>query len=251
MQSITNLVYRPEYPDTCLLDLHLPDTNSASPLFLYFHGGGLESGERSCPFLYDLPEKFGIAVASADYRLYPCARYPDFVEDAAACAAFIHAYDKNRFSQIFIGGSSAGGYLSMMLCFARQFLAQYGLAPTDFAGFLHDAGQPTVHFNILRERGLDTRLVRIDETCPIWYIDHTPQQKDVPPMYILYAQHDMKNRPEQTELLYRTMEHFGYPMEKIRMHCFPDFQHCQYDFVNDTDGINLLAKTIASFILER
>ena len=151
--------------------------------------------------------------------------------------------------KLFVGGSSAGGYLSMMLCFAPQYLEKYGMKPTDVAGYIHDAGQPTVHFNILRERGQDTRLVRIDESAPIWYIDHTPKPEEVPAMCILYSENDITNRPEQTALLYRTMAHFAYPMEKIEMHYFPGYGHCgQLLAVDPDDGIHVFCKTAAAFI---
>lgn len=255
MKTILNVVYRPEYPETCLVDFYLPDAEASAPLFIYLHGGGLEAGNRHCDFLYDLPEKYGIAVASVEYRMYPEAHDPDFVDDSAASVAFIREYARKNLPyldvehKLFVGGSSAGGYLSMMLCFAPQYLEKYGMKPTDVTGYIHDAGQPTVHFNILRERGQDTRLVRIDESAPIWYIDHTPEPADVPHMCILYSENDITNRPEQTALLYRTMAHFEYPMEKIEMHYFPGYGHCgQLLAVDPEDGIHVFCKTAAAFI---
>ena len=41
----------------------------------------------------------------------------------------------------------------------------------DIAGYLHDTPQPTTHFNILRERGIDTKAIRVDEAAPLYYID--------------------------------------------------------------------------------
>ena len=255
VKSLLNIVYRPEFPEICLVDFYLPDTDSPAPLLVYLHGGGLEAGNRHCSFLYNLPEKYGIAVASVEYRMYPDAHYPHFVDDCAASVSFIRSYAREHLpyldvgNRLFVGGSSAGGYLSMMLCFAPRFLGEYGMKPTDIAGYIHDAGQPTVHFNILREHGMDTRLVRIDDSAPIWYIDHTPKPEDVPRMCILYSENDIPNRPEQTALLYRTMAHFEYPMEKIELHYFPGYGHCGYLQVNDTDGINVFCKTAALFIL--
>ena len=145
MKTLLNIVYRPEYPEICLVDFFLPDSDSPAPLFVYLHGGGLEAGSRHCSFLYDLPERYGIAVASVEYRMYPDAHYPDFVEDSAASVSFIRDYAREHLpyldvdNRLFVGGSSAGGYLSMMLCFAPQFLGKYGMKPTDIAGYIHDA----------------------------------------------------------------------------------------------------------------
>ena len=71
------------------LDLVLPDVMPA-PLFLYFHGGGLEAGDK-----IDFREhalllaKRGIASASANYRMYPSARFPEFIRDAAEATAWL------------------------------------------------------------------------------------------------------------------------------------------------------------------
>ncbi len=52
-----------------------------------------------------------------------------------------------------------------MLCFDDRWLEKQSLKPSDIRGFVHAAGQPTCHFKILRERGLDKRRVIIDETA--------------------------------------------------------------------------------------
>ena len=38
-----------------------------------------------------------------------------------------------------------------MLCFDEKYLKAVGMLPTDIAGYIHDAGQPTSHFNVLKE----------------------------------------------------------------------------------------------------
>ena len=44
MRKTEGIIYNEAYPKECLLDLWMPETDSPVPLFLYFHGGGLESG---------------------------------------------------------------------------------------------------------------------------------------------------------------------------------------------------------------
>jgi len=203
------------------LDVHLPDCASF-PVFLYFHGGGLEAGSRADQAaMFEYLTSRGIAAVSADYRMYPDAKYPDFVEDAAAAAAWCHAnMPAYGGSEIFIGGSSAGGFLSMMLCFDRRRLAARGLSPMDFAGFVHDAGQPTCHFNVLRERGIDSRRVIIDDSAPLYHICDEPY----PPMIFIVADNDMENRYEQTLLTLSTLKHFGHSAQLKVMHA----THCSY-----------------------
>ena len=174
-----------------VLDLYLPDEDGFD-LFLYFHGGGMEAGDKKKEHMvFEHLAQHGIAAASINYRMYPDAKYPDFVEDAAASAAWVHAHigEYGGNGRIFLGGSSAGGYLSMMLCFDGRWLGAHGLAASDFAGFVHDAGQPTKHFNVLRELGIDTRRVIIDDTAPIYHIGET---LDLPPMLFIIAENDMQ-----------------------------------------------------------
>ncbi|MBR4962064.1 MAG: alpha/beta hydrolase [Clostridia bacterium] len=250
VKKTEGIVYDARYPKDCLIDLWMPETDSPVPLFLYFHGGGLEAGKRTDAPLMDMVTHWGIAVATADYRMYPGAKYPEFLEDAAACVRFMKEYKEAAFSGIFVGGSSAGGYISMMLCFAPQFLAAVGMKPTDIAGYVHDAGQPTVHFNVLRERGMDSRSIRVDEACPIYYTDHTPDPADVPPMIFFYADNDMPCRPEQTEMFYATLKYLRYPMDRIHIKRFDGFNHCGYNFQNNTEGFNILSAESAAFILK-
>ena len=58
----------------------------------------------------------------------------------------------------------------MMLCFDKRYLQSVGLSNDDIAGYWHDAGQPTSHFNVLKYSGKDSRRVIVDETAPLYFI---------------------------------------------------------------------------------
>lgn len=68
MKKTENIVYG-ELSDVHTLDVYLHDC-AVSSAFLYFHGGGLEKGDKSCAevFAEYLAER-GIAFVSADYLL--------------------------------------------------------------------------------------------------------------------------------------------------------------------------------------
>ena len=154
------------------LDLYLPDAEIES-VFVYFHGGGLSHGDKKSAqrFASYLTER-KIAVVSANYRMYPNAKYPDFIYDAAAAVKWTkeNLMETVKSGKIFVGGSSAGGYLSMMLCFDKKYLESVGLSNADIAGYFHDAGQPTAHFRVLVERGIDDRRIIVDESAPIYFV---------------------------------------------------------------------------------
>lgn len=238
------------YPE-CRLDFYLPERDpSETPLYIHFHGGGLEGGSRRDRYVIELAEKYGIAVASADYRMYPNAGFPDFIEDAAAACAYVMKKFEGKYKKVIVGGSSAGAYLSMMLYFAPEYLADVGLRAEDFDGFILDAGQPTTHFNVLRERGFDSRAIRVDEASPMYFIDEPVKNSaEKPPVLILNAERDMENRREQTMLLMGVMKTFGYDMSKVTYVLMEDCGHCEYCSKRGADGEVIVNPILADFIL--
>ena len=253
MQKITDLVYGTEAPVIQTVDIHTPENPKAT--FIYFHGGGLDRGnklgaEKFAPYLCERD----IAIASVNYRLYynptypdrpyKTAEYPDFIRDVAKAVAFTKKYMKENFNcdKVYVGGSSAGGYLSMMLCFDRKWFDEVGLSNDDIAGYLHDAGQPTAHFKILSERGFDSRRTIIDDTSPLYFVG---VEENYPPMRFIVANRDIKNRLEQTMLVLGTLSKFGYTGYD---HVVTDTTHVAYTKTLDEDGYSTFAKMVFDFI---
>ena len=229
------------------LDVYLPE-GERFPVLVYFHGGGIETGDKTngaeCFFPYLV--KQGIAVVSANYRMYPRAVYPEFVRDAAAAVAWTkkHMGEYGECEGLFVGGSSAGGYLSMMLCFDSSYLASHRMKPSDVNGYVHDAGQPTTHFNVLRERGMDTRRAIVDEAAPLY---HVKAGQSYPPMLFIVSDNDMACRYEQTMLLLSTLSHMGDAPEN-HPHVVMQGKHCAYCGRADENGDSVFGKLVAPFV---
>ena len=245
MKKIENINYSPDENPQKILDLYLPE-NDVFDVFIYFHGGGIESGNKShadafCEYL----TQRNIAVVSADYRMYPDAVYPEFIRDAAQAVGWVYKNIQSygNCKRYFVGGSSAGGYLSMMLCFDKKYLTPYGIDPATIDGFIHDAGQPTCHFNVLRERGIDTRRVIIDESAPIFHIGTAPEYA---PMLFIVSDNDMENRYEQTMLMLSTLKHFEYDQDKIKLKVMHG-SHCRYVWEKDENQDSVLGKIVYEF----
>lgn len=235
-----------EFPEQ-KLDIYLPDCD-CSDVFVYFHGGGIESGDKAGKGYLDLFNTVvnnKIAFVSANYRMYPSAVYPEFIDDAARCVAWVkeHISEYAPCKNIYVGGSSAGGYLSMMLCFDERWYKAYGISNTDIAGYVHDAGQPTVHFNVLKFSGTDSRRVIIDDRAPLFHIGTS---ETYPRMLFIVSDNDMENRYEQTKLVISTLKHFGHTenVELREMHG----GHCHYVRVADDNGVSVFGKLISDFI---
>ena len=100
---------------------HPPDLDSPRPLLLYFHQGGCVFGDLDwCEsFCTLLAETGRCRVLSVDYRLGPEHRFPAAQDDALAAYAWAAANageiggDPRRLA---VGGDSAGGGLSAMIC---------------------------------------------------------------------------------------------------------------------------------------
>lgn len=245
MKKYSDIAYAVREGEELFLDLYTPESDDFD-VFIYFHGGGLAGGSKRCgehSFIPYLAEH-GIATASVEYRMYPDHAYPDFLVDAADAVKYvsenISRYGKCR--RIFVGGSSAGGYISMMLCFDRRWYDGAGVPEGIISGYVHDAGQPTAHFNVLKYRGIDPKRVIIDDTAPLYHIC----DGNYPPMHVIVSDNDMENRYEQTMLTLSTLRHFG--RADTVTHTVMHGTHCNYVERIDDDGKSAFGKIILEFI---
>ncbi len=67
-------------------------------------------------------------------------------------------------------------YIAMLLCFDRRYFMSYGVDSNKIFGFVFKAGQFTAHFNVLCERGIDSRRCIIDEAAPLYHINEYGEQ---------------------------------------------------------------------------
>ena len=246
MKVIADIQYSQVSP-ACLLDICLPDHTDTFPTLIYFHGGGLEEGDKK---YFSAMKKYlterGVAVVSANYRMYPQARFPEFISDAAQCVAWVleHMKEYGNPGKLYVSGSSAGGYLTMMLCYNKTYLESAGVRQDQIAGYIHDAGQPTSHFNVLREKGIDSRRIIVDETAPLFFVG---LEKEYRPSLIIVSDDDMVNRYEQTMVFMRTLNHFGYDESRTELKVMHG-KHCAYVRAVDENGVSVFGPILYDYI---
>lgn len=153
--------------ERCVLDIYYPDTDKGFATLVWYHGGGLEGGDKE---LLEGFRRQGFAVVSVNYRLYPQAKCPSYLDDAAQALAWtfanIEKYGGNT-DHIYVSGHSAGGYLTLMLTLAKEFTQQYGLDAGRIAKSYPVSGQTVTHYTIRKERGLPDGIPVIDGFAPI------------------------------------------------------------------------------------
>ena len=131
----------------------------------------------------------------------------------------------------------------MMLCFDDRYLGRVGLKPTEIDAYIHDAGQPTSHFNVLKEFGKDSRRVITDETAPLFFVGTAEQYS---PMLFIVSDQDMVGRYEQTLLTVKTLQHFGHE-ERVFLTVMKG-KHCKYVYQEDENGEGILGTVLLSFL---
>lgn len=203
---IPDLAYKDRAPLTdsekerCKLDLYLPNQRTGFPSLVWFHGGGLTAGNKkdlTTIAIARVLNRAGIAVAVANYRLNPQATFPAYVQDAAAAFAWVHdhiAQYGGDPAKVFMGGHSAGAYLTSLVAMDPRYLKKFGLDQTALAGLVPVSGQMLTHFTVRKERGIADHTVTADEAAPIYY-----SRKETPPFLIIFGDHDWPARLEENQ----------------------------------------------------
>lgn len=193
--------------ERCLLDIYYPDTDKGFPTLIWFHGGGLEGGNKE---IRDGFRRQGFAVVSVNYRLFPRCKCPDYIDDGALAVAWtfenIEKYGGAK-DQIYIAGHSAGGYLTLMVALAKEYTAQYGLDADRIAKAYPVSGQTVTHYTIRKERGLPDGIPVIDEYAPMSHAG-----RGGAPMILISGDRDLEMlaRYEENAHLQALLEYFGH-----------------------------------------
>lgn len=206
--------------ERCKLDVYYPEGATNCPTIVWFHGGGLEGGNKYIP--QEFKEK-GFAVVAVNYRLSPRAKNPSYTEDAAAAVAWVFQHIENyggNKERIFVSGHSAGGYLTLMLALDKKYLSSYGVDADKVAAYLPVSGQTVTHFTIRKERGLPAGIPVVDEFAPV-----NKARKDTAPIVLITGdrQLEMADRYEENALLASVLKNTG--NKRIALYELQGFDH--------------------------
>ena len=116
------------------LDVYAPKARVAGrPVVVFFYGGSWDSGDKaSYAWVGQALAGQGYVAVVADYRLYPEARWPDFLRDSALATRWAKdhaaAYGGEP-SRLVVMGHSAGAYNAIELAVDRRWLQAVGMDP--------------------------------------------------------------------------------------------------------------------------
>jgi acetyl esterase/lipase len=212
-KEVSNILYRdsltasPYMLERCRLDLYFPQEIKNFKTVIWFHGGGLTSGNKYIP---DQLRNQGFAVAAVNYRLYPQIKAPAYIDDAAAAVAWVFKHISQYggdASKIFVSGHSAGGYLTSMIGLDRSYLRKYDVEADSIAALFPFSGHAITHLTVRAERGIADTKVVVDELAPIFHI-----RNDAPPYIIITGDRELEmlGRYEENAYMFRMMQLIGH-----------------------------------------
>lgn len=203
--------------ERCVLDIYYPETDKGFATLVWFHGGGLNSGNKE---LLEGFRRQGFAVVSVNYRLSPKAECPAYIDDAAMAVAWtfdnIEKYGGCR-EQIYVSGHSAGGYLTLMVGLAKEYGQKYGLDADKIAKLYPVSGQTVTHSQIRKERGLPDGIPVVEDYAPIYHAG-----RGGAPIILITGDRnlEMTARYEENALLQPLLKNFGHDSVLYEMQGF-------------------------------
>lgn len=207
------------------LDVYEP--KSAVPaggrtLVVFFYGGSWREGSRATyKFVGEALTSKGYVAVIPDYRVYPEAVYPVFVEDTAKALRWAvdnaarYGGSKDR---VVLMGHSAGAHIAALLTLDPQFLTAVELPSGTVKGFVGLAGPYS--FDPLRTevaRAVFSHLPDPNVARPITFVKNSG-----PPMLLLHGADDTTVGPQNSANMAKALQDEGKPVTHI---VYPDVAH--------------------------
>ena len=211
-KTVENIAYHAdagEYAaERCKLDVYYQDGVKDLPVVVWFHSGGLTSGNKEIPAQL---KNSKIIVVGVNYRLLPKAELPEVIDDAAAAVAWTFkniAQYGGDVNKIYVSGHSAGGYLTNMIGLDKKWLAKYDIDADKIAALVPFSGQVITHFAYRQAKGMKNTQPLIDEFAPLYWI-----RPDAPKIVIISGDRneEMLGRYEETAYFWRMLKVVGHP----------------------------------------
>lgn len=194
------------------LDLYRPAGVRDAPVVVFWYGGAWVKGRKEdYRFVGAALAAAGCVAVLPDYRLFPAARFPAFVEDGARATAWAvrhareHGGDPGR---VFLAGHSAGAHLAAMLAVQPRWLEQVGTDPAAVRGLVGLSGPYALQPN--------TPTLNAIFAPPFTAADWRPAEavtSRAPPSLLLHGAADDIVWPSHSESFAAALRAAGVPVE--------------------------------------
>jgi acetyl esterase/lipase len=191
---------------------------------VFVHGGNWVSGAKSnYRFVADTLTASGFVVVIPNYRLYPDAKFPSFVDDVAAAVAWTHAHakdfggDPNR---LFLMGHSAGAHIAALLALDTPYLSRAGADRAWINGWIGLAGPyDFLPFDAEYLRDMFGPLANYPASQPINFVDAKS-----PPALLIHGEADTVVLPRNSRSLAAQLRGNGV---EVRERYYEDMSHAE------------------------
>ena len=194
------------------LDVYVPSGGaSGRPTVVFWHGGHWMWGSKEqYRFVGAALANSGYVAILPNYRLFPEARFPQFIDDGALAVRWAREHVREFGGDpgaIFLMGHSAGGHLAATLALDERYLGKVGGSADWIRGWIALSAPyewkwtlPGIHM-IFAGRP-------IDEWRPIAHVSNR-----APPALLIQGLEDPKLHPRETVHMSEALRSVGVPVE--------------------------------------
>lgn len=194
------------------LDVYVPSGGiSARPTVVFWYGGKWQWGSKEqYRFVGAALANAGYVAILPDYRLFPHARFPQFIEDGALAVKWAHEHVREFGgdpSVIFLMGHSAGGHLAATLALDEQYLRKVGGSSRWIRGWIGLAAPYEWEWTLPRFHEIfDWRPM--DEWRPTAHVSHRS-----PPALLIHGLEDSQLHPREAVFMGEKLRVAGVPVQ--------------------------------------
>ncbi|MCJ2040072.1 alpha/beta hydrolase [Methylobacterium sp. J-059] len=205
------------------LDVYAPvNAPENAPVLVFFYGGSWQNGSKAdYAFVGQALAAQGFVTVLPDYRLYPEAPFPGFLEDGAAAVAWVrdniatYGGDPRR---IVLAGHSAGAYNAVMLGFDTRYLKAAGVDPKVIRAVAGLSGPyDFLPFDQDTSRKVFGQAPDLRATQPVTFAGPS-----APPAFLATGADDTIVRPRNTQSLAETLRNARVPVQE---RIYPGLDH--------------------------
>jgi acetyl esterase/lipase len=194
------------------LDVYVPYGAALAPVVVFWYGGAWTSGDKAdYRFVGASLAAAGYVVVIPDYRLFPRARFPEFVDDGAAALRWTHdqvARYGGDPARIWLMGHSAGAHQAALLALDEHRLAASGVPRTAIRGLIGLSGPYALEPNSDELRAIFAAPWTPADWQPVRFV--TP---GAPPALLLHGGADDVVVPAHSERLAQALRDAGVSVE--------------------------------------